>query len=199
MKYCWPASASSRQNSSPADIRSNIRICGKRCNRFWGNSPPNSCDCGHIPLGNSLPRCECSMKYLAMRPRPMAALLVLTMVSWVGSFAQTAGTSAHAKPVAQFTPDSHATDNCCPPLQEILERFIPDKREGMPCGDTHPCCVRPELQNTPNLPSSCKQQESSLEESAIFFVVAEDDPILVEAHRQISTPRPLKFSTVLQI
>jgi hypothetical protein len=133
---------------------------------------------------------------LAMRSRPMAALLVLTMVSWVGSFAQTAGTPAHAKPVAQFTPDSHATHNCCAPL---LERFIPDKPEGMPCGDTHPCCVRPELQNTPNLPSSCKQQESSLEESAILFVVAEDDPILVEAHRQISTPCPLKFSTVLQI
>lgn len=129
----------------------------------------------------------------------MAALLVLTMVSWVGSFAQTADTSAHAKPVAQFTPDSYPAHSCCAPLQEIMERFIPNNPAGMPCGDEHPCCVRPEPQNTPNLPSSCKQQESSLEESAIVFVVAEDDPILIEAHRRISTPRPLKFSTVLQI
>jgi len=134
-----------------------------------------------------------------MRSRPMAAFLVLMMVSWVGSFAQTADTSVQTSPVAQSTPDGHHTHNCCGPLGAFLVRpTLPEKPAGMPCGDEHPCCVRPGPQNTPNLPSSCGQQESS-EGSVRVFAASEEDPMKTEADGQTSTRRTFKFSTVLRI
>src|ERR1700747_93044 len=91
-----------------------------------------------------------------MRTRSMAALLLLTIVSWAGSFAQVPGGRDHLEGVRQRTsPSVHRAHDCCGSLQILLTKpALPFKPASMPCGDEHPCCVRPAPQTTPILPST---------------------------------------------
>jgi hypothetical protein len=105
----------------------------------------------------------------AMRTRPMAVLMALTLVGWVGSFAQAMDGAldqivCKPKPVAT---DYHEHDCCGHRKAQPAGEAFPFQPAGMPCGDEHPCCVRPIPQNVPSLPSTSNQQPPS-DESRIL-------------------------------
>ena len=137
---------------------------------------------------------------LTMRTGSMAALLLLTMVSWVGSFAQVSPTSDGAKNESQRTSlGAHSAHDCCGSLQILPTKpVLPLKPASMPCGDEHPCCVRPGPQTTPNLPSTLEQQKLVVRRFAAVTVMSEEARAASEPEWRAFTRR-LEFNTVLRI
>jgi hypothetical protein len=130
----------------------------------------------------------------------MAALLLLTMVSWVGSFAQVSSAADRARDVSQGTSSSaHHAHDCCGSLRTLLKKpALPVNPVSMPCGDEHPCCVRPGPQTTPNLPSVFGYQKVAIARFAAVPVSSEKACIAFEQERRVPLSR-LEFSTVLRI
>lgn len=99
----------------------------------------------------------------------MAALLALTLVSWVGSFAQ--ATDGGLNPIARGpkpVATGHRDHDCCGHQKaQPASTALPFQPAGMPCGDEHPCCVRPIPQNVPSLPSTSNHQPPSDESPAL--------------------------------
>jgi hypothetical protein len=94
----------------------------------------------------------------------MAALLVFTMASWVGSFAQT-DSNDHRRAdsaIAQQRPSRHKqAHHCCIPSIEVaVEAILP--ATPLPCGHEHRCCIRPGPV-TPKLPSTPVDQKPATE------------------------------------
>ena len=123
----------------------------------------------------------------AMRTRPMAALMALTLVSWVGSFAQATDGSltqvaASPKPAAT---DYHEHDCCGHRKAQPGGKALPFQPAGMPCDDEHPCCVRPIPQNVPSLPSPSNHQPPS------------DESRILEAATSIPSGSAAELSSVL--
>jgi len=97
----------------------------------------------------------------------MAALLVFTFVSWVGSFGQaTDGVASQRASAPKPDAIQHHPHDCCEHRRTFPTAALPAQPAGMPCGNERSCCVRPGPQNVPNLPSACSQQLLS-EESRI--------------------------------
>src|SRR5580700_539325 len=139
----------------------------------------------------------------AMRSRPMAALIALTLVSWVGSFAQATDGAlnqavASPKPVAV---DHHEHECCGHQKAQPAGEALPFQPAGMPCGNEHPCCIRPMPQNVPGLPSTSNHEppsgESRILEAATSIPsgsAAELGSVIPYTYRDCSS-----LSTVLRI
>ena len=130
----------------------------------------------------------------------MAALLLLTMVSWVGSFAQASGTPGRAQEVSQGTSSSihHAHDGCGSLRTLLTKPALPVNPASMPCGDEHPCCVRPGPQTTPNLPSTFGQAKLRIACFALLPTSSEEANIAFEQEHRVP-PSRLAFRMVLRI
>jgi hypothetical protein len=132
----------------------------------------------------------------------MAALIALTLVSWVGSFAQSAD-GALDQIVSKPKPGAadHRGHDCCAHQKGFPTiAAIPVQPADMPCGDEQPCCVRPVPQNVPNLPTGNGQRPPA-EQIRAFRVDASLAPDrIVAASENPRTPRdPSQLSTVLRI
>jgi hypothetical protein len=137
----------------------------------------------------------------AMRTRPMAALLVLTLVSWVGSFAQ-ASEGVHPAPIQQKPIRHQHGHHCCWPQQVVMvQPALPPQPAGRPCGNEHPCCVRPAPENTPSLPSTFGPQRPAGKALATLFFAPNIGPSrrLPEPERRHTLGNHSQFSTILRI
>jgi len=87
-----------------------------------------------------------------MRNRFIAAVVVASLASWSGS------TSLAATLEAWSTPISHAAPHhsCCPDghKQLVPAIFFAITPATAPCGNQHPCCVKPVPESSPLLPTA---------------------------------------------
>ena len=108
----------------------------------------------------------------------MAALMVLTVVSWVGSYAQIVPPSQDgAERPAQAVSKNQLKHDCCPPHQQhpFFEAALPSQPAGMPCGGGHSCCINPAPESTPELPSQCARQRPVNHTRTVPLILAQPE------------------------
>lgn len=135
-----------------------------------------------------------------MKTRIIAVLIVGSLFSSSVPLAMTlsAGVAPHSSRQRVSTAPDHS---CCPgshltlPVQLVLEPQAP-----MPCGEQHPCCVRPGRENPASLPATTS---SSIPFQQVAVAVLErSQPTVLSAALSFDTPFSPPYSqrsTVLRI